>query len=77
MDQKVKKWFEENDMSWMDGSVWVSKSKSISQPSNKQSFQLDNIESQNSIKLGNSYEPLNESVGFQHQLPNVALEYNN
>ena len=43
----------------MDGSVWVSKSKSISLSSNnKQSFQFDSIDSQKSIKLGNSYEPL-------------------
>jgi hypothetical protein len=28
IDQKVKKWFENNDMSWMDGSVWASKNKS-------------------------------------------------
>ena len=30
IDQKVKKWFEQNDMHWMDGSVWASKNKSQS-----------------------------------------------
>lgn len=30
IDSKVKKWFEENDMSWVDGSVWASKNKSLS-----------------------------------------------
>lgn len=30
IDQKVKKWFELNDMNWMDGSVWASKNKSCS-----------------------------------------------
>jgi hypothetical protein len=35
IDQKVKKWFELNEMNWMDGSVWASKhkSQSISGPS--------------------------------------------
>ena len=35
IDQKVQKWFEQNDMNWMDGSVWASKNKShsISGPS--------------------------------------------
>jgi hypothetical protein len=30
IDEKVKKWFEQNDMNWMDGSVWASKNRTQS-----------------------------------------------
>ena len=50
IDEKVKRWFEMNDMSWMDGSVWASsKHRSYS---NSTPIELEGVEHQNSIRLG-------------------------
>ena len=65
IDDKVKKWFEQNDMNWMDGSVWASKNKShsISGPSQEllraksidevvPKEKMSEIQIEDSIKLG-------------------------
>ena len=64
IDQKVKKWFEQNEMNWMDGSVWASKNRShsISGPSQEllraksndevSKNKMSEIQIEDSIKLG-------------------------
>lgn len=90
IDQKVKKWFELNDMNWMDGSVWASKNRShsISGPSaelKKEKSQLDaskkeekkELKEQDSIRLGNgTWADLSVSLK-QPVFQDVNLEYKN
>lgn len=73
IDQQVKKWFEQNDMSWMDGSVWAS-SKNHSR-SSLPLRPLPEIQIQDSVRLGAS---VSASVGLKApQLPEVVFEYTN
>lgn len=80
IDEKVKRWFEVNDMSWMDGSVWTSSKNPRSQNyshSNNNSIsnnQLDNIENMNSIRIE---ETVFKSVGMQPPRSDLALSYKN
>jgi hypothetical protein len=75
IDEKVKRWFEMNDMSWMDGSVWAS-SKNNRSNSNSNQAMFEAIENQNSIRLGD--DSVYKSIGLQPRLAtDLVLSYKN
>lgn len=90
IDQKVKKWFELNEMNWMDGSVWASKNKSqsISGPSLELKREKSQLEisrkgekkgwiEEDSIRLGTgTWADLSVSIK-QPIFDNVNFEYKN
>jgi hypothetical protein len=80
IDEKVKRWFEMNDMSWMDGSVWASSKHRSHTLSNQQ---LEGIEQQNSIRIDNQNsirlgdESVFKSIGMMPPRSDLALSYKN